>query len=225
LDPCKPPQFWSPNTLNVRGGIELGFMSTTKDRKTAVRYVNKNKAQEDAYQGQLVFEMQMGMVNKGAPLQWCWCSQFPCEEEVLFAPLTGLEVCGQPRVDKAVIIVELRLNCNLHDRTIEEVLSKLQNSHLDLISIIRSDLGHLGFPASSWAALDNHEKRCSGTAFFPSPPPSLLSPLHSPLLSPSLSSIPLPSSPPSPLRYSRARGSVGNYGADAQESCARTQVV
>jgi hypothetical protein len=36
----------------------------------------------------------MGMINRGAPLQWC--SQFPAEEEILFAPLTGLEVVGTP---------------------------------------------------------------------------------------------------------------------------------
>jgi hypothetical protein len=68
--------------------------------------------------------MQMGMIDRGAPLQWC--SQFPSEAEILFAPLTGLEVVGTPTVEQAVMIVELRLNCNLHDLTIEQILSKMQ---------------------------------------------------------------------------------------------------
>ena len=35
----------------------------------------------------VVFEVQMGMIDKGAPVQWC--SQYPEEAEILFAPLTG----------------------------------------------------------------------------------------------------------------------------------------
>jgi hypothetical protein len=72
------------------------------------------------------------MINRGAPLQWC--SQFPAEEEILFAPLTGLEVVGTPRVEQSVIVVELRLNCNLHDLTIEQILAKMRKTHLDLVS-------------------------------------------------------------------------------------------
>ena len=34
----------------------------------------------------------MGMVNRGADIGWL--SQFPGEEEILYGPLTGLEVRG-----------------------------------------------------------------------------------------------------------------------------------
>lgn len=40
----------------------------------------------------------------------------------MFAPLTGLEVTGTPRVDERSLVVELRLNTNLHDLTIEQVV-------------------------------------------------------------------------------------------------------
>ena len=56
-----------------------------------------------------------------SPFLLQWCSQFPGEEEILFAPLTGLEVMGIPRVDERTVVVELRLNTNLHDLTIEQV--------------------------------------------------------------------------------------------------------
>ena len=59
------------------------------------------------------------VVDRGAAIQWC--SQFPGEEEILFAPLTGLEVMGTPKVDGRTMVVELRLNTNLHDLTIEQV--------------------------------------------------------------------------------------------------------
>ena len=39
----------------------------------------------------------MGMVDRGADLSWL--SQYPGEKEVLFAPLTGMEVIGEPRVE------------------------------------------------------------------------------------------------------------------------------
>jgi hypothetical protein len=74
---------------------------------------------EDSNKSSTIFEIKMGMIDRGAAMQWC--SQFPAEEEILFAPLTGLEVMGTPSVDGQTMVVELRLNTNLHDLTIEEV--------------------------------------------------------------------------------------------------------
>jgi hypothetical protein len=99
--------------------------------------------------------MQMGMVDRGAPVQWC--SQFPEEAEILFAPLTGCEVVGMPKVEKSVIVVELRLNCNLHDLTIEQILAKMQKTHFDLLDIVRTDLTQLGFPQEAYQAFREHE--------------------------------------------------------------------
>ena len=42
----------------------------------------------------------MGMVDRGADISWL--SQYPHEKEILFAPLTGLEVQGS-RVDGSVL--------------------------------------------------------------------------------------------------------------------------
>ena len=80
-------------------------MSTTTDRSVAIKY-----STEKADKSSMVFEIQMGMVDRGASIQWC--SQFAEEEEILFAPLTGLEVIGTPRVDEKTLVVELRLNTN-----------------------------------------------------------------------------------------------------------------
>jgi hypothetical protein len=46
-------------------------------------------------------------------------SQYPHEEECLFAPLTGMEVQGT-RVDGAVLVIEARLSVNLNAQTIEQ---------------------------------------------------------------------------------------------------------
>ena len=44
--------------------------------------------------------------------------------------LTGLEVVARPVVEEGVIVVELRLSCNLHDLTIEEVVGKMRRSQV-----------------------------------------------------------------------------------------------
>jgi hypothetical protein len=116
-----PQEFWTHNKHNVRGGIDMAFMSTTLDRDVAK---NIFAAAVDG-KCSMLFEVQMGMIDRGAPVKWC--SQYPKEEEILFAPLTGLEVVGTPRVENKTIVVELRLNCNMHDRTIEQVIEAAQN--------------------------------------------------------------------------------------------------
>ena len=64
----------------------------------------------------------MGMVDRGA--QVIWRSQFRGEEEILFVPFCGLEVLGEPRVDGRTLFVELQINCNLHDMTIEQLIGQ-----------------------------------------------------------------------------------------------------
>ena len=53
--------------------------------------------------GGAIFEVQMGMVDRGADL--AWLSQYPHEREILFAPLCGLEV-QTTRVVQSVTVLE-----------------------------------------------------------------------------------------------------------------------
>eukprot|EP00966_Prymnesium_polylepis_P276255 6381995-Prymnesium_polylepis.1 len=69
----------------------------------------------------------MGMIDRGADVSCL--SQFPAEREILFAPLTGLEVSAVPRDEEGVLVIELRLSCNLHDLTLEQVVGKMLTSH------------------------------------------------------------------------------------------------
>ena len=75
--------------------------------------------QQSGKAAKMLFEVRMGMIDRGADVSAL--SQFPMEQEILFAPLTGLEIASVPRVEDGVIVVELRLSCNLHDLTIEQV--------------------------------------------------------------------------------------------------------
>ena len=69
----------------------------------------------------LVFEIQMGMIDRGADISWL--SQYPHEAEILFAPLTGLEVAST-RVRGSVLVVNVSLSVNLSSLTIEQVIGK-----------------------------------------------------------------------------------------------------
>ena len=68
-----PREFWKPNSFGVMGGIEGGFMSTTKKKSVAVSYaMSKGKG--------LVFEVQQGMIDRGADVGNL--SQYPHEKEM-----------------------------------------------------------------------------------------------------------------------------------------------
>lgn len=77
----------------------------------------------------LLFEMQMGMVDRGCELDWI--SQYPHEKEVLFNPLTGLEVMSK-RFEGMVLVVEIKLSVNLNAMTIEQVVGKRRKLLVDM---------------------------------------------------------------------------------------------
>merc|ERR550532_704130 len=80
-----------------------------------------NYAAGDGQRASTVFEIKMGMVDRGADLSDF--SQYPHEKEICFAPLTGIEVMGT-RVEGSLLVVQARLNINLAAMTIEQVVFK-----------------------------------------------------------------------------------------------------
>ena len=109
-----PRAFWQKNEFGVMGGCENAFMSTTVSREVATGYASGGGMG-------LVFEIQQGMVDRGASISWL--SQYPHEKEILFGPLTGLEV-QDTVIDNGCVIIRVRLSINLSARTIEQVVSK-----------------------------------------------------------------------------------------------------
>ena len=118
-----PSSFRVPNAFNVRGGIDCAFMSTTRDRKVAIHYAGSQGGHG------VVFSMQQGMIDRGADISWL--SQYPHEQEVLFAPLTGLEV-QTLGVSGSMVEVYVRLSVNLQSMTIDQVIGRSRKLLCDI---------------------------------------------------------------------------------------------
>ena len=137
------------NAYNVKGGVEGGFVSTTTDEKTAFFYAAGGADKSKRGGPAIVFETQMGMIDRGADV--AWLSEFPHEAEILFAPLTGIEVRGS-RVEGEVQVYEVALSINMTALTIEQVVSKRRKLVAEMCDQIV-----LGAPRAvqqgEWAAL------------------------------------------------------------------------
>ena len=121
--------------MGVRGGIEYGFSSTTTDRAQAVEYAGGGGGKEG--NAMTIFEMQMGMVDRGADLTWL--SQYPHEREVLLPPLTGIEALSSD-VEGSMLVIHSRLSLNLAAQTLEQVLSRRRKMLMDMATGIELEL-------------------------------------------------------------------------------------
>ena len=104
-----PKTFFKKDKYGISGGCDYGFMSTTGDRAVAEQYA---KVTNPDVISTIIMAM-MGMVDRGADISFL--SQFPNEGEILFGPLTALEV-RLSRVSGSWIIVEAKLSVNLKVR-------------------------------------------------------------------------------------------------------------
>ena len=65
-------------------------------------------------------------VDRGASLSWI--SQYSDEEEILFPPLSNLEVIGDPKLEAVngvtVTMIPIRINANTKCLTLDELISR-----------------------------------------------------------------------------------------------------
>jgi hypothetical protein len=146
-----PDEFWTPNKFNVRGGVEQAFMSTTTERLVAMGYASGGQG------AGIVIEVQQGMVNRGAEISWL--SQYPHEREILFGPLTGIEVL-RTRVDGSVVVIECSFSINLTALTIEQVIGKRQKVVRDMVEQLRRGAQRDVETNPAWVRLRDADGRC-----------------------------------------------------------------
>ncbi|GFH52597.1 hypothetical protein CTEN210_09073 [Chaetoceros tenuissimus] len=108
-----PKEFTSPNQFGFMGGVESGFLSTSTKRDIAMNFSKGEKS--------IMFEIEQGMIDRGANVEWL--SQYPTESEILFGPLTGIEILHH-KVRGNTEIVNAKLSVNFMSSTIEAVRMK-----------------------------------------------------------------------------------------------------
>ena len=118
-------------------------MSTSLNREQAMFYAKGGVDTARQGKAKILIEIEMGMIDKGADLDWL--SEFQGEQEILFAPLTGLELRGS-RVEDAVLIYEAVLTINLNAKTLEQVVAKMRRAHLDLVQLFIDGFAHSAAP-------------------------------------------------------------------------------
>ena len=131
-----PERFWTPSPEGICGGVEYGFQSMSRDYHNAVHYA-QGCGTAGPGDATTIFELQMGLVDRGADLSWL--SQYPHEKEVLLPPLTGLESIGSS-VEGKLLSIESRLSLNLAAQTLEQVLSRRRKMLMDMATGIEFEL-------------------------------------------------------------------------------------
>ena len=129
-----PSQLKQKNRFGVVGAVDFAFISTTLDRDVARAY---------ARTGGILFEIQQGLVDRGCDVSWL--SQYPFEREILFAPLTGVELV-QSRVEDHSLVLEMRVVVNQAAPTIDKVVRKLQHSHVQFLDLLMEKFVRAGVP-------------------------------------------------------------------------------
>ena len=120
-----------------RGGVELGLLSLSESRATALRYGSTGGRRGT------VFEVQVGRVDIGASISLL--SQYPREQEFLMPPLSCLEVIGKPRIDHdsdgaEVVVLPLRVNVNLKAQSVEDLIGRRKLLHAAATKNLREEL-------------------------------------------------------------------------------------
>jgi hypothetical protein len=122
-----PPTFFEQDEFGVRGGTELGMMSTTRKFEVALQYTGHKKMPT-------VFRIAINAVSRGAVLSEF--SQYPGEEEILFPPRSFLEVVGEvtymtTKDGTTVRVVPLQVNANLSSLLLEDLVGMRKKLYID----------------------------------------------------------------------------------------------
>jgi ankyrin repeat protein len=120
-DECKTP--------NALGYCEFGFMSTTADRKIAVRYSGVAEGKPKAS----IMEIHPNSVDRGADISDF--SQYPQEKEFLFVPCSFVQGRGRQRTEITdgggiLSVIPVSVNINLKTETINELQEKKKRLHI-----------------------------------------------------------------------------------------------
>jgi len=127
--------FWADKN-GFKGAVEPAFMSTSLEKRVALNYLNRG--------GNLpiLLEIDVGQVDRGADVSWL--SQYPSEHEMLFPPLSNLEVVGPASLElfgaSEVVKLNVRVNINLKSLTREQIESRRKTLHLESLNFMIQEI-------------------------------------------------------------------------------------
>ena len=147
-------------------GFEVGFLSTTSSRNVALR-LSETRVHKLAPVGKRPSLMSVAKATKVAaepekrtvlmrlrvvPFDHAgdvsFASQVPAEGEIVFAPLTTLEVVSFYE-DDGVIIADVRARRSHPARTTTQTIGRMKATHVDLVDIMLDELKAAGAPEPS----------------------------------------------------------------------------
>ncbi|EDQ86701.1 uncharacterized protein MONBRDRAFT_38318 [Monosiga brevicollis MX1] len=133
-----PRQLYVPRKKShdvAEGIVELGFMSCTTSIKQALAFT---KTCDGSGMNGILLECKASSFQGGAKISWL--SQFPNEDEVLFPPLCGLELDGEPKMSDNRLCLSLRVSLSTNSDTLDQVVGK---RHLVLMTMLQGFLAEL----------------------------------------------------------------------------------
>jgi hypothetical protein len=135
-----PEQMTQVDRMGFKGGCEIAFMSCTYARKVAAFYLGQTENMDKRN----ILKIRIGQVDRGTSLRWL--SQYPAEDEVLFPPLSNIELMEdstevEERIDglggtatKCTVRVHAcRLNVNLRTPKLEELFERRKQLHVSVL--------------------------------------------------------------------------------------------
>eukprot|EP00960_Hanusia_phi_P040771 754647-Hanusia_phi.AAC.1 len=114
--------------LGWYSGVDYGIVSATGDLQLAIQNAGK-------WTPPTVLEIRCGPMGRGADLEFL--SQYPEEQEMLYPPLSCLEVMLKPRLEEVdgqvVQFLPMKISANMVCSTIEETLGKRKQLYLAMM--------------------------------------------------------------------------------------------
>eukprot|EP01052_Picozoa_sp_SAG31_P018288 SAG31_NODE_1290_length_8981_cov_2.829543_6_plen_173_part_00 len=110
-------------------------MSTSTSKAVALHYSKDRNAERGL---SFVLEFEMDGLNRGAMIKFL--SQYPAEAEVLFGPLTGLELMDECWLRGSTRHIRFRPTTNQRAVLIEQLVAQRQLLHVEMVKNLRAEL-------------------------------------------------------------------------------------
>lgn len=160
-----PTQLSTPGPKGTIGGVEASFTSVSSDRLVALEHARTRRVDSQT-RSSLMLHIKVGVRDRAADVEFL--SQSPSERELIFAPLTALEVVSKPWIEGTTIVIDVRLWSQPTGYTIEQLTGKMKFSHLALIDLMLRELRNINAPKRALLSLSGlrHESAARGAAEF-----------------------------------------------------------